>query len=51
MKCCEKCNGILGQYEHYIELEDGTILDETCFFNMAIEKLNAKEKQVGVDGD
>lgn len=42
---CNKCGYILEEYEYYVELEDGTILDESCFFNMATVKLNANSKQ------
>lgn len=48
---CVKCEHEIEKYEHYVELEDGTILDETCFFNMALEKLNAKSKQEGFKED
>lgn len=44
---CSRCSEELKQYEHYVELEDGTILDESCFFDLAIEKLNGTEKQHG----
>ncbi|WHH58461.1 hypothetical protein [Petroclostridium sp. X23] len=42
---CEKCTSKIEKYEHYVELEDGTILCENCLFDMAIKRYNALEKQ------
>jgi len=42
---CEKCGHTIVESEHYVQLEDGTILDETCFFDMALEELKAKNLQ------
>lgn len=41
---CNNCEHEFEKYEGYVVLEDGTKLDETCFFNMALEKLNAKTR-------
>lgn len=44
MKC--KCgHTILSNGEHYIELEDRTILCEDCFLEYSLEQLNAILKQ------
>ena len=42
---CEYCTYVLEENEHYVELEDDTTLCETCFFDMAIKKYSAVEKQ------
>jgi len=41
---CSKCGYKFPYHEGYVELENGTILDESCFFDVALEKLNAKQK-------
>lgn len=46
---CKECGHDIDKYEHYVELKDGTSLDESCFFDMAIKKLNAKSKQNGFE--
>lgn len=48
---CEKCGYEFEKYEGYVVLEDGTILDENCFFNLAIDRLNAKSKVYGRSED
>lgn len=42
---CSKCNHELDKYEHYEELEDGIILDETCFYELAIQAINKQTPQ------
>ena len=44
---CSKCWHEIKKNEHYVELEDGSILDESCFFQKAITELKAKSKQEG----
>lgn len=46
---CKKCGHKIQQFEHYVLLQDGTVLDETCFFEMAIKELKVKEKQRGFE--
>ena len=41
---CTKCGKVLGKYESKIELEDGSILDNECFLNIAKELLCVKTK-------
>lgn len=42
---CKVCNHDIEAFENYIGLEDEVIICEDRFFNMAIKKLNAREKQ------
>ena len=44
-KVCAKCGYVLKEYEYYVELENETIIDEQCFFELALELLKAKNKQ------
>jgi hypothetical protein len=48
---CSKCEHELRKFEGYVVLDDGTILDENCFFLLALERLNAKSKANGIDED
>lgn len=45
---CKKCGYKLHEWEHYVELQDGTVLDESCFFDYAIGKLGGRQKQVSI---
>lgn len=44
---CMKCGVTIVPREHYVELEDGEIMDEHCFFEMALEHFNAKNLKRG----
>lgn len=46
---CKVCNVELMELEWYVELEDGTIMDETCFFDYAGKQLKASFKQNDVE--
>ena len=46
---CTKCGNEMTRYENFIQLENSENVCESCFFDIAIEKLNAKEKQIGLD--
>lgn len=38
---CKECDCEIINYERYVKLPDGMILDEKCFFDLALERLNA----------
>lgn len=42
---CKDCGHEIKKFEHYVKLKDGTILDETCFFNRALIEMKAEENQ------
>jgi len=46
---CKDCGREIEKFEHYVKLKDGTILDETCFFNRALIELKAEGKQNGFE--
>lgn len=42
MNKCVKCGLEFEPFHYYVQLENGDFIDEQCFFEMALEKLNAK---------
>jgi formylmethanofuran dehydrogenase subunit E len=42
---CDKCNHKIINSEHYIKLEDDSIMCEDCFLEYSLNKLNAELKQ------
>ena len=47
---CEKCKHKFAPFEYLVETEKGKHLCETCFFDEALEKLNAKSKKMDYQG-
>ena len=42
MNKCKKCGLEFEPFHYYVQLENGEFMDEQCFFDYALEKLNAK---------
>lgn len=42
---CYQCDSKFKDQDYYIELEEGTILCESCFNYIALKKFGATEKQ------
>ena len=42
---CNKCIHIIKNSEHYIQLNDGTILCEECYLEYSLKELNAELRQ------
>ncbi|MGB3160934.1 MAG: hypothetical protein WBA84_06765 [Carnobacterium sp.] len=41
---CETCGHDIDECEHYVTTKDKKTLCENCFFDLAIEKLEAEER-------
>lgn len=49
---CETCGHKFQQFEHYVEsILYKEKMCENCFFDLALMKLGAKEKQMGYDDE
>lgn len=42
MNKCKKCGLEFEPFHYYVQLESGEFMDEQCFFDYALEQLNAK---------